>query len=89
MPDGPEPPPPPTNVPGSAHESYLIAIMISFLICINTHFHHEKDRIQTFHTVAILFEFSFKIFEPMKNAYIIKYIYIFKEIMLTIYLLTS
>ena len=75
MPDGPEPPPfpnppPPSKmkIPGSAHESYLIAIMISFLICINTHFHHEKDRIQTFHTVAILSEFSFKIFESRKNA---------------------
>ena len=69
-----DPPPPPhlTKIPGSAHESYLIAFLneltINFLICINTHFHHEKDRIQTFHTVAILSESNLKNFEPRKNA---------------------
>ena len=47
---------------------FLNELMINFLICINTHFHHEKDRIQTFHTVAILSEFNYKMFEPWKNA---------------------
>ena len=82
------PPPPPPNcrkIPGSAHESYrspfLKELTINFLICINTHFHHEKDRIQTIHIVAILSEFNFKIFEPRKmlNLICLIHLYVLKK----------
>ena len=64
---------------------FVNELMINFLICIYTLSHHDKDRIQTFHTVAILSEFNFKIFEPWKNALSNTCTFIFfKEIMLTI-----
>ena len=97
MTDGPMTPPPPpphthlTKIPGSAHESYLIACFKRAndqLSDLHKYpFLSLKKRIQTFHTVAIILsEFNFKFSNPGKCS--ILYIYISKEIMLTIYPLT-
>ena len=66
-----DPPPPPDE--NSWIRAWIISdrlflneLTINFLICIKTHFHHEEKphSNQTIHTVAILSEFNFKIFEP-------------------------
>ena len=72
MPDGPGTPLPThihlTKISGSAHESYLNAIFKRANDQLSDLHKHDKEHIQTFHTVAILSEFNFKIFEPRKNA---------------------
>ena len=88
-------PPPPTwrKIPGSAHESYLIAFFkqaydqLSDLHKYPFSSWKRPHSNQTIHTVAILSEFNFKIFEPRKNAYSDTFIFS-KEIMLTINPLT-